>query len=221
MRRARALPIDRRRPGGALRAGLIPLAALLALAACSGGARFRGEPVEPATPARLTGVNWDGEAFDLAGLEERVAVVFFGYTYCPDVCPMTLAKMKRLYGELGDGTAEDVAVVFVSVDPERDTGGKLAGYVPGFDRRFYGVRAEGLVAAKGSFGVTSSARAPTARGGEPGFYFVDHTGSIFLVDEARRLRVVHPAEAPVEDVAADVRALLAEELAEETREEPA
>lgn len=184
---------------------------LVATAACSSATDFRGDTVEATGPAPLTGVNWDGSRFDLASLDHDVAVVFFGYTFCPDVCPITLARMKRLYGELGERRAERVAVVFVSVDPERDSLAKLAEYVPGFDPRFFGVRAEGdeLTAAKSSFGVSARNLEPAA-GGDPDFYFVDHTGSMFLLDDERRPRVIHPFEAELADVVADVETLLAE-----------
>lgn len=223
MKRVRRPANERRRLGAARHALPAALAALLALAACAGRPAFRGEPLEGAAPVRIAGVNWDGEAFDLAGLDHRVAVVFFGYTLCPDVCPMTLAKMKRLFGELGGEVAKleeepgeepaQVAVVFVSVDPRRDTREKLAQYVPAFDGGFYGVHVAGpeLEAAKRSFGVSARSRAAGARaGGEPGSYFIDHTGSIFLLDRLGRPRVAHPAEARLEDLAADVAALLAE-----------
>lgn len=207
---------------------VLGLAALLVAGIAAGAAFFaydqflrpRDEPVSPAQVntgsmqlgGGFTLTDHTGQRVSSAELIDGPTLIYFGYTFCPDICPITLAKMKRLYGALGERRAQDLAVVFVSVDPERDTREKLAGYVPGFDRRFYGVRAEGesLVAAKRSFAVTSRTRQASAPGGEAGFYYVDHTGSIFLVDEHRRLRVVHPVDAPVEDLTADVRALLAE-----------
>ena len=107
-----------------------------------------------ATTPVLTGVNWNTEPFELGQIEGSVGIVFFGYSYCPDVCPMTLAKMKQLYGKLGE-RAEDVSVVFVSVDPYRDSVDKLANYVPNFDERFYGIRLEQeeLDVAQDSFGL--------------------------------------------------------------------
>src|SRR5262245_61207102 len=121
-------------------ATVLPL--LLLLAGCTPSRKFNGEVVEPAPqPAELTGVNWDGKPFRLSEHRGKVTVLFFSYTYCPDVCPFTLAKMKQLSRALG-GRAADLDVVFASVDPRRDTVEKLALYVPGFDRRFYGLRLE-------------------------------------------------------------------------------
>jgi len=186
------------------------IAAILCTLACTSAPEFRGHTLDTAAPAHLEGVNWDGSEFDLASLDHDVVVVFFGYTFCPDVCPMTLGRMKQVLAELDERQAERVGVVFVSVDPERDTLDKLADYVPHFDRRFYGVRLDddALEEAKLSFGVSSRNVDPPS-GGENGFYFVDHTGSVFLLDASGRPRVSHPNEAPLADVVADVEALLA------------
>src|SRR5262245_58947626 len=136
---------SRPRVGGALAATMataLALPSLALVAACRPSERFNGQVVEPARPApRLAGVNWNGRRFDLGDLRGRVAVVFFGYTFCPDICPFALAKMKRVVAELGPA-ADGLDVVFASVDPQRDTVEKLAGYVPSFDRRFYGLRLE-------------------------------------------------------------------------------
>ena len=84
-----------------------------------------------------------------------MAVLFFGYTYCPDVCPFTLAKMKQMVGQMGDA-GDDVAVIFASVDPHRDTIEKLANYVPNFDTRFIGLRLDfdEIEAIKDDYGLS-------------------------------------------------------------------
>ena len=151
----------------------------------------------------------DGATFRLSALRGQVTVVFFGYTSCPDVCPVTLAKMRALTHRLGD-RADEVAVVFVSVDPARDTVEKLAHYVPAFDRRFYGVRLEGgaLRATTEAWGVAVEKRFPPRDGARPTTYYIDHTGSFFVLDRAGRLRLRYPVDAPMEDVLADVEYLL-------------
>lgn len=196
---------------------LLAVALLLALGSLIGvGAVMRGPAEDPGSgvveiggPFRLT--DQHGQRVAAKDFQGQWMLVYFGYTFCPDVCPITLARMKRLYGALGEERAERVAVVFVSVDPERDSLAKMAEYVPGFDPRFYGVRAEGdeLAAAKSAFGVSARNVEPGA-GRDAGFYFVDHTGSMFLLDDERRTRVIHPFEADLADVVADVRTLLTE-----------
>jgi protein SCO1/2 len=185
--------------------------ALLLLAACKPAQKFNGEVVEPAQPApELSGVNWDGKPFKLSEHRGKVAVVFFGYTYCPDVCPFTLAKFKQIYGELGD-RAEDLKVVFVSVDPQRDTVEKLSRYVPAFDRRFYGLRLESkeLDAATKGFDLSIQYGAPKHGLETDSFYLVDHTGTFFVIDREGRLRLKFPPNATAEQMLPDLEKLLA------------
>lgn len=188
---------------------------LAATLACSSGAPKRawnGSAVEPPTPAPgLVGTNWDGATVDLADLDDRVRVVFFGYTFCPDVCPMALAKMKQLSNGLGE-SARDLAVVFVSVDPNRDTVEKMSRYVPGFDQRFYGLHLEPteLSDTADGFGVTIRYGRPPD-GGDGNRYLVDHTGTFFVIDRAGRLRLTFPPGAMTDDMLPDIEYLLNED----------
>ena len=100
---------------------------------------FRGTSYEPANPApefELTQGN--GSSFRLSEKRGDVVLLFFGYTSCPDVCPTTLSEMKRVMADLG-ADAERVQVVFVTVDPERDTPEKLKDYVSIFNPAFIGL----------------------------------------------------------------------------------
>lgn len=177
---------------------------------CTSAETFHGEVVGPGgEPLELTGTNWDGEAFRLASQRGKVTVVFFGFTYCPDVCPFTLAKMKTVYRELGD-RADEVSVVFASVDPGRDSVTKLAEYVPNFDPRFYGVRLEGehLEAAREEFGLTVTYGQPKQGPGTDSYYYVDHTGTFFVLDRQGRLRLKYPPTIPVDKLVPDLERLL-------------
>ena len=192
------------------RAGAVVPAAALSLLLISSCAspKFNGEVVEPAAPApQLSGTNWDGKPFDLKDVRGKVAVVFFGYTYCPDVCPFTLAKMKQLYARLGD-RAGDVAVVFVSVDPRRDSVEKLAKYVPGFDRRFYGLYLDQVVETVDRFGGTVQYGQPKDGPETESFYYVDHTGTFFVVDRDGQLRLKFQPNATVDQMLPDIEKLL-------------
>ena len=189
------------------------LASFLVLAAlgCQPAARLGGDVVEPPVPApEVSGTNWDGRPFRLADVRGKVAIVFFGYTYCPDVCPFTLAKLKQLHARLGP-RADDVAVVFMSVDPHRDTVEKLSQYVPNFDHRFFGVRldTDELDVAIEGFDLTVQYGQPKDGPGTPSFYYVDHTGTYFVIDREGRLREKFPPNATVEEMLPDIETLLA------------
>lgn len=194
---------------GIARLHLLSLCLLLSIG-CGSPQSFNGVTVEPTgEPLELTGTNWNGEPFRLADLQGKVTFVFFGFTYCPNVCPITLAKMKSVYRELGD-RADEVAVVFASVDPRRDSVAKLAEYVPKFDPRFYGVRLEGpdLEAAREEFGLTVGYDQPENGTGTDGYYFVDHTGTYFVLDREGRLRLEYPPTVTAETMLPDLRKLL-------------
>ena len=192
------------------------LAALIALVGCQpqkAAHQWNGEVVEPPTPAaEMHGVNWDGEPFRFSDTKGKVTVLFFGYTFCPDICPFTLAKMKQIYASLGDERASEVAMVFVSVDPHRDTVEKMARYVPNFDQRFYGIRLEfdELDNVQDGFGVTVQYGQPKDGPGSDSFYYVDHTGTFFIYDQAGMLRLKFPPNATADKMLPDIEALLEE-----------
>ncbi|MCX7708011.1 MAG: SCO family protein [Anaerolineae bacterium] len=187
---------------------LLLLGALAVIAGCNSPG-WRGTPYDPPRPAaEITGINWDNTTFQLSDLRGKIALLYFGYTYCPDVCPTTMAEMRKLMERLG-ARADKVAVVFVSVDPERDTPARLAEYVPFFDRRFYGVQvpADVLEQVKRDYGVYAEKRPYVAADGVE-TYTVDHTARIFLVDQAGALRLSFPYGTPVDDMRSDILRLL-------------
>jgi len=132
-----------------------------------------------------------GARFDESRLSDRWSFLFFGYTSCPDVCPITLGALRDMHGLLGESELSDVQVVFVSVDPERDSLDRLGRYVPHFDPAFLGATGEEeqidrLAVAIGVY------HARADEGSESG-YLVDHTSAVFLVDPSSQLRAVFPA----------------------------
>lgn len=112
----------------------------------------------------------------------RPSVVFFGFTYCPDICPTTLASLTALLGRLGSD-ADRLGVFFVTVDPERDTPDTLAQYLSSFDRRIRGLTGapDQIAALARSLGVYY-AKVQTGNG----TYTMDHTASVFLLDAQGR-----------------------------------
>lgn len=159
----------------------------------------------------VMGTNWDGEPFKLSQTYGKVTALVFGYTFCPDVCPFTLARMRQMYAELGDD-ADQAAVVFVSVDPERDTVKKLSQYVPAFDKRFYGVNVKGdaLHAAVHAYHLRVRKGQSLGDPEAEDQYAVDHTGTIFLIGKDGRIHYEHPHDASVDTLLNDVRSLLKE-----------
>lgn len=130
-----------------------------------------------------------GKPRRLSDFRGKVVAVFFGYTQCPDVCPTTLAEFVQVYRRLGQ-RADKIQVLFVTVDPERDTQQLLAEYMPAFDPRFIGLRGapQDLRKATDAFAVSY-----TKIGGQSGKdYTLDHTAYVFLVDASGHLRLKVP-----------------------------
>ena len=184
-----------------------PLLALGLLAGCT-----PAEPVFKSTDIsgtsygrtlRLT--DHHGQERTLADFKGKVVTIFFGYTQCPDVCPTALSGMSSVMQALGPD-AERVQVIFVTVDPERDTPELLAQYVPVFDARFLGLygTAEKIAEVAKEFRVFYRKSGDLA-----GHYTIDHTAGtyVFGPDGRPRLYVKHAEDPTV--VAADIKALLA------------
>ena len=146
-----------------------------------------------------------GKPRTLADFKGKVVVVFFGYTQCPDVCPTTMAEMASVMQKLGP-LADQVQVLFITLDPERDTQQLLASYVPAFDKRFIGLRGTPEQTAKTAkdFKVFYS-KVP---GTEPGSYTIDHTAGSYVFDRDGRLRLfIRHGQGP-DPIVHDLRQLL-------------
>lgn len=126
-------------------------------------------------------IDQDGKAVGARDVLGRPSVFFFGFTFCPDVCPTTLAAMTALLGRLG-GDADKLGVFFVSVDPDRDKPAALKAYLSSFDQRIRGLTgtAEQLAAVAKPLGVYY------ARSGSGDSYTMDHTASVILLDAKGR-----------------------------------
>lgn len=131
-------------------------------------------------------VRSDGRPFPAAELRGRLALVYFGYTTCPDICPTELGWMTRTLRALGD-TAGEVQPVFITIDPERDTPAKLGEYAALFDARLLALTGspEQVAAAAKAFGVAYQRNVPVSA--QPGFYLMDHTMTTFVLDRQGRI----------------------------------
>ena len=146
-----------------------------------------------------------GKPRTLADFKGKAVVVFFGYTQCPDVCPTTMAEMASVMQKLGP-LADQVQVLFITLDPERDTQQLLANYVPAFDKRFIGLRGTPEQTAKTAkeFKVFY-AKVP---GSDPNSYTIDHTAGSYVFDRDGRLRLfIRHGQGP-DPIVHDLRQLL-------------
>ena len=135
----------------------------------------------------------------------KVVVMFFGYTQCPDVCPTTMVEMSNVMKELGPD-ADRVQVLFVTVDPERDTQEVLAQYVPAFDKRFLGLRGDLQQTEK----VAKEFKVfyQKVPGKQPGSYTMDHTAGSYVFDPQGHIRLfVKHGQGP-QTLAHDIKLLL-------------
>jgi protein SCO1/2 len=129
-----------------------------------------------------------GKMRTLADYKGKVVVLFFGYTHCPDVCPTTMAELSQALQQLGTADASRVQVLFVTVDPERDTAALMAQYVPAFNASFVGLRpADQAQLTK----VTKDFRVYYAKvpGKTPDSYTMDHTAASYVFDPDGKLRL--------------------------------
>lgn len=159
----------------------------------------------PARAPELSLAGSHGETLSLARYRGKVVLLEFGFTNCPQVCPMTLATLAQARKRLGP-QAQHVQVVFVTVDPERDDAARMRAYLRGFDPTFVGGTGTvaQLAAVRARYGVMAQRKAV----GEG--YTVGHSSSVYVIDRQGRLRAMMPYGRPAEDYVHDVRVLLAE-----------
>jgi protein SCO1/2 len=149
--------------------------------------------------------DFNGKTRTLADFRGKVVLVTFGYTSCPDVCPTTLQDYAQAMKRLGDD-ASRVQLLFITVDPARDTEQRLRAYVPAFDPRFLGLRGDEKAIERVTQDFHVYAQAHPGKPGEP--YTVDHASQVFAFDPQGRLRLMIPASTKPDDIASDLRILL-------------
>ncbi len=167
---------------------LTSLTLVAALIACAGGGGFEGTELSAAAP-NFTLTDQSSRPWSLSAQHGTSVALYFGYTHCPDDCPLILTKLSRSIAELGPGA--NAEIVFVTVDPARDTPPVLAAYL----HRFHGARIVGLTGSRAALAKIYAAyhvwaqRIPGSRRG--GGYKVAHASPVYLIDPSGRLRVVH------------------------------
>lgn len=134
-----------------------------------------------------------GKPTRLSDFRGKIVALFFGFTQCPDVCPTTLAEFAQVYRDLGRD-ADQVQVLFITIDPERDTQQLLGEYVPAFDSRFIGLRGSPEETRRVADAYKVTYLKIKAKEGD--FYTLDHTAYVFLFDRTGLLRLKVPHGQP-------------------------
>ena len=182
------------------------LAPALGLAACAHTAHFTGTTLTPKPAYDFTLTDQNGRPFRLADQRGREVILFFGYTPCPDVCPATMAQLARVDRTLTPAQRARVRVAFVTVDPQRDPPAVLKRYIDLFDPSFVGLTGTEaqLDPVFDAYHVWHQRIPGTNATG----YLMAHSGSVYLIDPAGRLRVLHDWTDPAPAIASDVKELL-------------
>lgn len=167
---------------------------------------FHGMIIQaPETAPEISLTDHSGQPTTLKRFQGKLVILYFGYTSCPDVCPASMGVLGKALEALGE-KAEEVQVLFITVDPARDTPARLADYVTHFHPTFLGVTGtpDEIAQAAALYGIYYEAQ-PTE---VEDIYWMDHTASTMVIDQKGRLKLVWPFGVTVEDVAADLRMLL-------------
>ena len=187
---------------GAIAAGLLVLVlGVVALVAPTfSRPAFAGTVFEPPLPAQeFTLTDHSGHSFRLSDVLGKVVLIYFGYTHCPDECPLTMAKLVVAFDLLNENGA-DIQVLLVTTDPARDTPQELRAYLARFHQSFRGLTGspEQLGLVYGDYGVT------VLDGGET------HANRVYVIDRAGNLRLTFPYEMTASAIASDLKMLVRE-----------
>ena len=201
-----------RRTVPAAAAGVAVLTLLSAAAACTADSPRPGELRGAVLPGPIPKAGFTlsttaGEPFDFrAETDGYVTLLFFGYTHCPDICPVHMANIAAVLHRLPPQTAGRVKVVMVTVDPERDTPERLRSWLDAFDRSFVGLTGS----AEEVNGVMRSLMLPPAvKQGEGSDYLMGHAAQVIAFTTDNRAHVVYPSGTRQTDWAHDIPLLVA------------
>jgi protein SCO1/2 len=171
---------------------------------------YKGSILEPAAPLPdFELMATSGQPFHLSEVKGDIALVYFGYTYCPDVCPLTMADLRQALNGLKQGR-ERVHVIFISVDPERDTPEVLGRYLAAFDSTFIGLtddfeKVKEVMKPYGAFAEKQIVTDSTAG------YLVSHSARVYLINPDQNLLLMYPCGFAAEDLQSDLAYLLSQE----------
>ncbi len=157
---------------------------------------------EPSYDFTLTGADGDVSLSDFRG---KLVLVYFGYTFCPDICPATLANVGQALNQIG-GRADEVQLIMVSLDPERDTPEKLAEYVGHFHPSFIGITGthEEIDTVASLYGIFYQVN----KGSDATKYLIDHTATLLVIDREGYLKLVFPFGVTSQEIADDLKYMI-------------
>jgi len=187
--------------------GLVLLWCVLVIPAINASAEFAGQVVDPPLPPMdFTLRASNGSDFRLSQQRGKIVLLSFGYTFCPDVCPTTLVELSQVRTRLREA-AKRVQVVFITLDPERDTPERLAIYAKAFDPTFIGLTGseEQLAQVRSIYGVIAEKQVVT---GTSASYLIAHSAYTYVIDREGQLRVQFPFGMSIEEMADDILQLL-------------
>ncbi len=167
---------------------------------------FNGSVMQSNTPAPSAELTSDaGRPLSLTDFRGKIVVVYFGYTFCPDLCPTTLATLDRALERMGE-EADQIQVVMITVDPSRDTPEALARYLDSFNPGFVGMTGtpEDVAEVATVYGVYFEADEGTSESG----YLVNHTASLVVIDQQGYLKLVLPPLIGVDELVSDLEYLV-------------
>ena len=186
---------------------LFAAAALILIAGCDSGPKFKSTDITGAPYGKaLELADAQGKLRHLEDFRGKVVVLFFGFTRCPDICPTTLAEIANAVKSLGTADAERVQVLFITVDPERDTAEALSVYVGAFDPRFVALRGDAAATQR----VAKDFKIYYEKRKQGETYTVDHSAQAYVLDAQGRLRLLVRHDRIDKDLAPDLRTLLRE-----------
>lgn len=167
---------------------------------------FRGVTTESPPAAEFTLNTHTGTRARLSDFRGKIVLLYFGYTYCPGICPTTLAEVNQALKALDPQKAARVQVMMVSVDPERDTPERLRSYLAHFNPAFLGLTGtpQEVAAVASRYGIYYKKGERVATGG----YIVDHTSMVIVVDQVGAVRLLFPFGTQVKDMSSDLDHLL-------------
>ncbi len=187
----------------------IPVMMLLFISiACSSSYEYKGARLEPPLPIPDFELMADnGQPFGLTESNSEITLVYFGYTFCPDVCPLTMVDVRDALAQLDPAERERVQVLFISVDPERDTPEVLDRYLSAFDPTFIGLtddfeKVQQVMKPFGAFAEKEEVEDSAAG------YLVSHTARLYLLDANHEILLTYPFGFEPEDLTSDLTHLL-------------
>jgi protein SCO1/2 len=166
---------------------------------------FHGTVIQSPEPSHDFTLNSANGAVSLSDFRGKVVLLYFGYTFCPDICPATLANVGQALNQIGS-KADEVQTIMISLDPQRDTPEKLADYTAHFHPSFIGVTGdqEQVDTVASLYGIFYQVN----EGSEATGYLIDHTATLLVLDREGYLKLVFPFGVTADEIADDLKYIL-------------